>query len=114
MEEYRHSSSTRRKHEWFHVADKELEEVLINCHNEFKNDTDYPVLKFEESFYGKYTVEGVEELHIIPEKPKYMGQNPVKNDKIRQGTRERRAPKKYVGNDYVYFDITKRISKEWR
>ena len=99
---------------FFSDTDKQLEIVLIDCNNEFKNDADYPILKFEESFYGKYTVEGVEELHITPKKPKYMGQNPVKNDKIRQGTRERRAPKKYVGNDYVYFDITKRISKEWR
>ena len=45
LEKHRHSSSTRRKHEWFHVDTEKLEEVLINCHNEFKNDTDYPVLK---------------------------------------------------------------------
>ena len=97
----------------FSVPDRQLEKVLINCHNEFKNDTDYPVLKFEESFYGKYNVDGIEELNITPEKPKYMGQNPVKNDKIRQGTRVREAPKRF-NEDYVYFDITKRISKEWR
>ena len=88
--------------------------MLIACHNEFKDDTDYPILKFAEPFYNKYNVDGIEELHITPERPKYMAQNPVKNDKIRQGSRERRAPKKYIGTDYVYFDITKRISEEWR
>ena len=101
LEKYRHSSSTRRKHEWFHVDTEKWEKVLINCHNEFKNDTDYPVLKFEEPFYGKYTIEGIEELKITDKRPKYMAQNPVKNSKVRQGSRVKEAPKKYAGNDYI-------------
>ena len=69
LDKFIHSSTTRRKHEWFRVGVKELKKVLINCHDEFKNDTDYPVLEFEESFYGEYTIEGIKEFKITEERP---------------------------------------------
>ena len=48
LESHRHKSTTRRKHEWFSFTGEltEIDEVLIACHNKFKEDTEYPITEF--------------------------------------------------------------------
>ena len=118
LDKYRHESTTRRKHEWFHVDTVQLKQALIECHNEFISDTDYPILGFKEPFYNEFYIDGFEELkilkkelHITKKKPNYMGQKTTKEEGARKSERTRKVPGKF--KDSVFFDITKDVKKEW-
>ena len=110
LNKIRFQSTTRTKHEWFvidNITLQRISEALLKAHQHFKNETDYPILKFRKDFYGKFFIDDAEDydirkdLNIVKEPPKYMPQEG-------QQTRSGRVVKKNTKyKDSEYFDISK-------
>ena len=124
LESHRHKSTTRTKHEWFSFTGsiQDIDKALIACHNEFKTDTDYPIIQFSnKGFYDYFYIDDIEEMKItktrlgITDKPpSYMGGsvNVPKVEGVRQSGRQKKMPEKF--KDYEFFDPKKRVSKNWK
>jgi hypothetical protein len=129
LDDHRHKSTTRAKHEWFGFTGDlhEINEALIACHTKYKSDTDYPILVFsKKGFYDYFYIDGVEEVKIatkrlgISDKPPIYIGGKVKmvegEPKIEGGATTRAGrqvvrPSKF--KDSEFFDLKKRVTKKW-
>jgi len=98
--------------EWFMTdsSDEQIKQALIDCHNEYKEDTHPPILQFEKPKYDKFFIDGIENVKkrigIVEEAPSYLPENTT--------TRSGRVVKKSSKlKDYDYIDIKKRVRKKW-
>jgi hypothetical protein len=107
----RFQSTTRTNHEWFvideNITIQRISDALLKAHQHFKKETDYPIQKFREDFYGKFFIDDAEDydirkdLKIVKEPPKYM---PQEGSRTRSG---RVIKKNTKYKDSEYFDISK-------
>ena len=98
LDKYNHTTSTRRKSEWYICTDEVLNKALIETHKRFDRDTDYPIVGFKKPFYNKFYIDNIEDIITSKITPKSMPQD---GQKTRSG-RVIKSTKDTKFKDMVY------------